>query len=132
MRLLKAVHRRTQTLERMFQRLGILRRTRGLVRGGLREVGDAAGLLVVRFGKRADFRLQRAEHLEQFAFAPVADGIRAVNFCFNFANRVFDHVVKVFAVENSASAFTIFQRVAEAAGRVPRWRRKRFRRAARR
>src|SRR5580693_8470797 len=40
MRLLKAVHRRTQALERMFERFGVLLRARGFVRGGLREVGD--------------------------------------------------------------------------------------------
>jgi hypothetical protein len=91
MRLLKAVHRRTQTLERMFQRLRILCRARGLVRGGLRKVGDAAGLFVVCLGERADFGFQRAEQLEQFLFALVADGICAVNLRLNFADGVFDH-----------------------------------------
>jgi hypothetical protein len=59
--------------------------------------------------------------LEQLAFAPFAYGFRAANLRLNFANGVFNHVAKVFAVENSASAFTAVQRTAESAEQVSRF-----------
>ena len=91
MRLLEAVHGRTQALQRMFERFGILRRARGLVRGRVREVGDAAGVFVVRLGERADLGLERAEQLEQLALAVFADGFRAADFRLDFGDGVFDH-----------------------------------------
>jgi hypothetical protein len=71
--------------------LRILLCARGFVRGNLREPGDAFGLFIVRFRQRADLGLERAEQLEQLAFAFFADGVRAANLRLNFANGFFDH-----------------------------------------
>ena len=62
---------------------------RGFVGRNLRETGDALRLLVVRFGKLADLGFQRAEQLEQFAFAVFADGFRAADFRLNFVQICF-------------------------------------------
>jgi hypothetical protein len=64
---------------------------RGFVRGNLREARDAFGLFIVRFRQRADLGLERAEQLEQFAFAFFVHGVRAANLRLNFANGFFDH-----------------------------------------
>jgi hypothetical protein len=55
------------------------------------EAGDAFGLFVVGFRQLADLGLERAEQLEQLAFALFADGVCAANFRLNFANGFFDH-----------------------------------------
>ena len=95
-----------QSAQRKLAQLRILFLPRGFVSGKFCKPGNALRLLTVRFGERADFRLERAEQLEQFAFAVIANGIRAPNLRLNFANRFFDHNSKVCASENSASAFT--------------------------
>lgn len=94
MGLLDAVHRRAQSLIGKFAQLRIWFRARGLVRGNFREVGDAVGLFAVGFGKRGDFRLQRAEQFQQFLFALGTDGFRAADFRLNLADGFFNHVLK--------------------------------------
>jgi hypothetical protein len=116
MRLLEAFDGRAQAADGNFAQLRILLPARRLVRGKFCELRDALRVLVVRLGKVAYFRFQRGEQLEQFALALVTDGIRAVNLRFNFANRFFNHVVKVIAAENSASAFTGARSLAKWAG----------------
>ena len=105
MRFLEAVHRRAQSLKRMFQRLRILPGAGGFVGGNLREAGDAFGLFIVRFRQLADLGLERAEQLEQFAFVFFAHGVRAADFRLNFANGFFDHGFrpKLTVAANSAS-----------------------------
>ena len=49
MRLLEAVRRRAQALDGQLLQLRILFSARGLVRGDLREIGDAVGLFAVGF-----------------------------------------------------------------------------------
>jgi len=100
MRLLEAVHRRTQAAHGKLAQLRILFCARGLVRGNFREIGDALRLLVVGFLQGADLGFQPAEQLEQFAPARLADGAGAPDFRLNLANRLFDHVGKVMTAEN--------------------------------
>lgn len=64
---------------------------RGLMGGKLREAGDALGLFIVGFCQLADLGLERAEQLEQLAFALFTDGVRAANLRLNFTDVFFDH-----------------------------------------
>ena len=80
---------RPQSLQRMVQRLRILFVARGFVGRKLREPGDALRLLVVRLGKLADLGFQRAEQLQQFAFALFADGCPRRGFSPQFRSSCF-------------------------------------------
>ena len=121
MGLLETFDGRLQPAQRELAQLRILFLPRGFVGGKPCKFSNALCLLTVRFGERADFRLERAEQLKQFVFSLIANGIRALNPRLNFANRFFDHNSKVCAAENSASAFTNARCAAKWVEQFPRF-----------
>jgi len=78
----------------VFEGFRILLGARGFVGGNLREAGNAFGLFVVGFRQLADLGLERAEQLEQLAFALFVDGVRAANLA-SISPMVFSIMVSV-------------------------------------
>lgn len=93
-RLLETIHRRNQPLIGKVAELRIRLNARRLVRRKAGKIGDAVRLFAVGFGKRGDFRLQRAEQLQQLRLALDAYGIRATDLRLNLADGFFNHVLK--------------------------------------